>query len=84
MVCPYGCWGPAHDACKKAGIPIITVSEAHCSAWHNDHLKHQGEKLIEVKNFWEAVGVIMSMKAGIKAESVRRPIWPTKVIKSDG
>lgn len=70
MVTPYGCWGRPHEACKKLGIPIIRVDE-NVTVLDN-FSSYSGN--IFVKNYWEAVGVVISMKAGIDRWSVRRPI----------
>lgn len=77
MVTPAGCWGPPHKACKEKGIPIIAVAE-NMPSISVPTIQH---KVPIVDNYLEAAGVIMSMKAGIKPESVRRPIHPTRVIK---
>jgi len=73
MVSP-NCYGPPHRACLEAGIPIIVVRE-------NKTVCLEGDRpgLIYVENYWEAVGVLMCMKAGVQRGSVRRPIKPTEV-----
>jgi len=74
MVSPWACWGPPHEACLDAGIPIIAVRENKTAVDNGVR-----GKVIPVENYWEAAGVIMSMKAGILPESVRRPLNPTKI-----
>lgn len=75
MLSPYGCFGAPHKACIIAGIPIIMVKENKTIL--NDHIP---EEVIVVENYWEAVGVIMSMKAGIDKMSVRRPLKDTHIL----
>ncbi len=75
MISPYGCFGPPHQACLDAGIPVIVVKENRSVLHHPDH-----EKFIYVENYLEAVGIIMAMQAGITPSTVRRPIPPTTVI----
>jgi len=76
MVSPYGCFGPPHEACLKAGIPVIVVRENKSVLTHPEH-----EKFIYVANYLEAAGLIMAMRAGIDPSTVRRPIPPTVVRK---
>lgn len=81
MVAPFGCFGPAHQACLDHGIPIIEVME---NATVCCDLRHSGIPKIQVNNYWEAAGLIMAMKAGIHPASVRRPLSQTKVINRNG
>ncbi len=74
MVSPSGCWGRPHEACRKAGIPILSVKEnstVHGNYTHKD--------TISVANYLEATGYITAMKAGVTIESVRRPLQKTKI-----
>jgi len=75
MVSPFGCFGRPHKACLEANIPVIVVKENKTIL--NDPMP---KEFILVENYWEAVGVIMSMKTGIHPSSVRRPIEYTKII----
>ncbi len=75
MVSPSGCWGRPHEACRKAGIPILSVKEnstVHGNYTHKD--------TINVANYLEAAGYITAMKAGVTVESVRRPLQKTRII----
>lgn len=75
LISPYGCWGRPHEYCYSEGIPVIMVKE-------NKTIMNEvipGD-IIDVENYWEAVGVIMSMSAGIDKMSVRRPIGETIAI----
>ncbi len=85
MVTPYGCWGRPHEACVNANIPMIIVRENKTICFA-ERLTLRGPgfsgnfKIVE--NYWEAAGLIMSMKAGICPDSVRRPLAPT-LVKND-
>jgi len=68
MVSPSRCFGRPHKACIEFGIPIIVVKE------NKTCLQQACPGAIVVENYWEAVGVIMSWKAGIHRDSVRRPL----------
>lgn len=76
MVSPFGCFGRPHEACLESNIPVIVVKE-------NKTIfdKKTPEQFILVENYWEATGIIMSMKAGVHPSSVRRPLKHTKIIK---
>ena len=79
LVSPYGCWGEPHNACIVNDIPIIVVKE---NKTVEDKVIY-GKEIIVVENYWEAIGVIQCMKAGIYEYSVRRPINKTDIIKKD-
>ena len=66
MVSPDGCYGNPHEACLKAGIPIVVVRENKTICNKPPH-----PRFIYVDNYWEAAGIIACMKAGITKESVR-------------
>lgn len=66
MVSPDGCFGEPHQACLKVHIPIIVVRENKTIYGE----KHYPD-FIYVDNYWEVVGLIACMKAGITKESVR-------------
>lgn len=78
MVSPLRCWGRPHIACMKRNIPILGVRE-NGTVIHGRDLP-QLSNVIQVETYWEAAGYIMSMRAGIDPESVRRPISETKII----
>jgi len=67
LITPINCVGVAHEACMKAGIPIIAVKENKNVL--NDTMP---ESFIIVDNYLEASGVLMAYKAGIAPKSVRR------------
>ncbi len=67
MITPVGCVGTPHEACIKAGIPIIAVRENKTVL--NDEMP---DSFIVVDNYLEAAGVLMSFNSGINPQSVRR------------
>jgi len=79
MVTPPNCIGRPHRACIEHDIPVIAVEENknHC----HDVMP---EEFIQVKNYWEVVGVIECLKIGIEPSIVRRPIEKTTIYKSEG
>ena len=78
MISPYGCVGRPHLACLEHNIPVIVVKE------NKTVLNQTNDNFIEVENYWEAVGIIAAMKAGISPASVRRPIKYTTLIGKEG
>jgi len=81
MVSPK-CWERPHDACKKAGIPIIVVSE-NTTVCEYPYGVHYPNIIIWAKNYLEAAGIVAAMEAGISLDSVRRPLKYTE-IEQDG
>ena len=79
MISPHGCWGRPHDACFIRGIPILEVMENKTIYSKRKVTEVPEHYTIQVKNYWEAAGYIMTMQAGIHPLSVRRPLEPTKV-----
>lgn len=77
LVSPFGCWGRPHEACEKKGIPIIVVIEnTTVLQYEKPH-----PDLIFVRNYLEAAGLLMAMRAGVTRASVERPLIETKVWK---
>lgn len=74
LVSPWACVGRPHEACLRAGIPIIAVKENKTIL--NDEMP---EEFILVENYLEAAGRLIAMREGISASSVRRPIEWTKI-----
>jgi len=82
MVSPW-CWGRPHEACLRAGIPIIVVRENKTIMSSDiDQSFFEERDVTIVENYWEAAGVIMSMRAGISPDSVRRPLQPARVLEN--
>ena len=80
LVIPDGCLGLPTLAALEQGIPVIAVRENR-NVMKNDltTLPWTPGKLHVVENYWEAVGVMATMKSGIAPDSVRRPIADTVV-----
>ena len=79
MISPAGVWGRPHDACLKAGIPIVGVKEN--STVLND--KDQAlSTVIPAENYLEVAGILSAKKAGVTVESTRRPLNHTTVHES--
>ena len=81
IVIPDGCVGLPTLAAIENGIPVIAVRE-NKNNMKNDFaaLPFAKNKLFIVENYWEAVGVMTALKAGIEPKTVRRPIAATNVI----
>ncbi|MDE0317862.1 MAG: DUF3326 domain-containing protein [Candidatus Poribacteria bacterium] len=80
LIVPEGCLGLPTIAALAHGIYVISVRENR-NLMRNDLSQlpwHKG-KLIQVDNYLEAAGVINALKSGVTLESVRRPIYATKV-----
>lgn len=75
LVSPYGCYGIPHEQCLKHNIPIMVVKENKTCITNKSM-----ESFIVVENYWEAAGYIASWNAGIRPETVRRPMKQTTVL----
>lgn len=80
LVIPDGCLGLPTLAALEQGIPVIAVRENR-NVMRNDltALPWAADQLHVVENYWEAVGVLAAIKAGIAPKSVRRPLSAVKV-----
>lgn len=58
---------------QKWGIPLICVRENKTCLNVTPELM-QYKNYIIVENYWEAIGIVVALKAGINIESLRRPI----------
>ena len=67
LISPWGCYGRPHEACQKAGIPVIMVEENKTC-----HDEDSPSEFITAKNYLEVAGLVASIKAGIRKESIRR------------
>jgi len=85
LVIPDGCLGLPTLAALEQGIPVIAVRENR-NLMRNDltQLPWRPGQLHVVENYWEAVGVMAALKAGVAPNSVRRPITLVPVEKSGG
>ncbi len=68
-------------AALEQGIPVIAVRENE-NILDNDlaQLPWHHNQLFVVDNYWEAIGVMAALRAGIEPGIVRRPIPPTREI----
>ena len=82
LVIPDGCLGLPTLAALEQGIAVIAVRENR-NLMQNDlpTLPWRPGQFHQVGNYWEAVGVIAAMRAGINPASVRRPLGDTLVSK---
>lgn len=80
LVIPDKCVGLPTLAALEQGIPVIAVRE-NDNVMKNDlqKLPWAPDQLHIVENYWEAVGVMSALKAGITPSSLRRPIAATQV-----
>ena len=80
LVIPDGCLGLPTLAALEQNIRVIAVSENR-NLMKNDlsTLPWKSGQFHRVGNYWEAVGVIASMRAGIDPLAVRRPLAATRV-----
>ena len=78
LVIPDGCLGLPTLAALEQGIPVIAVRE-NANLMRNElsNLPWSEGQFLRVKNYWEAAGVLATMRAGIDPVSVRRPLPPT-------
>ena len=75
VVIPDGCLGLPTLAALEQGIPVIAVRENKNLMRNNlTELPWAPGQLHIVENYWEAVGVMGALRAGIAPESVRRPL----------
>ena len=80
LVIPDGCVGLPALAALHQGIPVIAVRE-NSNIMQNDLslLPWKNDQLITVDNYWEATGVLVSMRMGLAPYSVRRPLGRVSV-----
>ena len=80
LVIPDKCVGLPTLAALEQGIPVIAVRENE-NLMQNDlrALRWAPGQLYVVDNYWEAVGVMTALKAGIVPGALRRPLAATRV-----
>ncbi len=85
LVIPDGCLGLPTLAALEHGITVIAVSENR-NLVKNDlsSLPWRPSQFFQVENYWEAVGVIAALRAGIDPRTVRRPLAATQVTRFEG
>ncbi len=81
LVIPDKCIGLPTLAALEQGIPVIAVRE-NDNLMRNDlqALPWAPGQLHVVENYWEAVGVMTALKAGIAPGSLRRPLAAARVV----
>lgn len=80
LVVPDGSLGLPVLAALEQGIKVIAVRENRNLMDNNlRELPWKDGQFFAVENYWEAVGVMAALKAGIEPASVRRPILPAPV-----
>ncbi len=84
LVIPIGCLGLPTLAALEQGISVIAVQENR-NLMMNDlcRLPWKPGQFHQVNNYWEAVGVIAAIRAGVDPSSVRRPLAETVVSEFD-
>ena len=82
IVIPDGCLGLPILAALEQGIPVIAVRENR-NLMRNDTaaLPWARGQYVAAENYLEAAGMLCAMKAGIAAESIRRPLGLAPVDK---
>ena len=84
LVIPDGCVGLPTLAALEQEIPVIAVKENKNRMKNNlEELPFAPGKFFIVENYWEAVGVMNALKAGVAPESVRRPLSTTTVFEAE-
>ena len=80
LVIPDGCIGLPTLAALNQGIPVIAVRENR-NLMRNDltRLPWEPGQLYIVDNYWEAAGLLTSLREGISPGSTRRPLSGVKV-----
>ena len=80
LVIPDGCLGLPVFASLHQGIPVIAVRE-NVNIMRNQlsELPWRDGQFFAVENYWEAVGVITSLKLGLDPYSTRRPLGKVTV-----
>lgn len=81
LVIPDGAVGLPTLAALEQGIPVVAVRE-NANLLHNDLtlLPWRPGQLRIVDNYWEVVGVLAAMRAGIDPGIVRRPVADTNEV----
>ena len=82
LVIPDGCLGLPTLAALEQGIRVIAVRENR-NLMKNDlaALPWQPGQFHRAANYWEAIGILAAMRAGIDPGSVRRPIEPATMTR---
>lgn len=75
LVIPDGCIGLPTLAALGQGIPVVAVRENR-NIMNNDleRLSWGNNQLFFAENYWEAAGIVASLRTGIDPFTVRRPL----------
>lgn len=77
LVIPAGCFGLPVIAALRQRIPVIAVRDDVYSATCLDLIRSlpwERDQYIEARNYHEALGFLVELKAGVSRDSSRRPI----------
>ena len=80
LVIPDGCLGLPVMAALEQGITVVAVREG-AGTLSNDlgALPWQRNQLLYAENYWEAAGILSSLRAGVDPQTVRRPLQRQEV-----
>ena len=84
LVIPDGCLGIPTLAALEQGIPVIAVANPNLMANDLAVLPWKRGQFYQVKNYYEAAGVLLALRSGIDAAAIRRPLGPTRVTSYSG
>ena len=85
LVIPDGCAGLPTLAALQQGIPVIAVRENQ-NIMQNElrDLPWRDGKFISAGNYWEAAGIVASLRLGLDPYTIRRPIEQSEVTYHQG
>ena len=66
--------GEAVLASMERGINVISVQNESALNVFNSHINYSN--FIEVKNYYEAAGLLLALREGINHKSIQRPLTP--------
>ena len=80
LVIPDGCLGLPVLAAIEQGIAVVAVREG-AGTLSNDlgALPWRKNQLLYAENYWEAAGILSSLRAGVDPRTVRRPLQRQEV-----
>ncbi len=80
LVIPDGCLGLPVLAALEQGIAVVAVREG-AGTLSNDlgALPWRKNQLLYAENYWEAAGILSSLRAGVDPQTVRRPLQRQEV-----
>ena len=81
LVIPEGCLGLPTLAALEQNISVIEVGNRNLMRNDLSELPWAQGQFHRASNYLEAAGILAALRAGISAESVKRPLQPTKFIR---